>query len=87
MISIMFSISIGTTGLMFVLEKKDGLLDRSWVAGMTTVEIMIAHILTKLLVMFVQIFVLLIMASYAFKVAYFRIFCNFTTQFKFLVLI
>jgi hypothetical protein len=38
MVSIMFSLSIGVTGLMFVTEKKDGLLDRSWVAGMTTVE-------------------------------------------------
>ncbi len=68
MIAIMFSISIGTTGLMFVLEKKDGLLERSWVAGMTTVEIMVAHILAKLLVIFIQISILLIMASYAFKV-------------------
>jgi hypothetical protein len=33
MITIIFSLSIGLTGLMFVLEKKDGLLDRSWVAG------------------------------------------------------
>jgi hypothetical protein len=35
MVSIMFSLAIGVTGLMFVTEKKDGLLDRSWVAGIS----------------------------------------------------
>lgn len=33
MTTIIFSLSIGFTALLFVLEKKDGLLDRSWVAG------------------------------------------------------
>jgi ABC-type multidrug transport system permease subunit len=69
MVSIIFSLSIGVTGLMFVTEKKDGLLDRSWVAGMTTVEVMIGHVLAKLFVLIFQIFVLLMMASYAFDVS------------------
>ena len=33
MVTIVFSLSIGLTSLMFVLEKKDGLLDRSGIAG------------------------------------------------------
>ena len=33
MVTIVFSLSIGMTSLMFVLEKKDGLLDRSAIAG------------------------------------------------------
>ncbi len=70
MVSIIFSLSIGVTGLMFVTEKKDGLLDRSWVAGMTTVEVMIGHVLAKLFVLIFQIFVLLMMASYAFDVSW-----------------
>lgn len=33
MVTIIFSLSIGLTSLLFVLEKKDGILDRSAIAG------------------------------------------------------
>ena len=31
--SISFGMAIGLTALTFIVEKKEGLLDRSWVAG------------------------------------------------------
>ncbi|CAF1548597.1 unnamed protein product, partial [Didymodactylos carnosus] len=39
MISIIFFLAIGLTSLIFVVEKKEGLLERSWVAGMTLVSL------------------------------------------------
>ena len=40
MVTVMFTLSIGLTALMFVMEKKEGLFDRSLVAGVSTIEIM-----------------------------------------------
>ena len=68
MISIIFTITIGLTGLMFVIEKKEGLLDRSWVAGVHTIEIMFAHITSKLAIMLVQITCMLVISSLAFNI-------------------
>jgi len=68
MVTIIFSLSIGLTSLMFVLEKKDGLLDRSWIAGVSTPEIMIAFVMVKMIVLTVQISILLIMATFVFNV-------------------
>lgn len=68
MVTIVFSLSIGLTSLMFVLEKKDGLLDRSGIAGVTTLEIMIAHVLVKLTLLTVQIIILIGTAAFIFKV-------------------
>lgn len=68
MITIIFTLTIGLTALMFVIEKKEGLLDRSWVAGVTTIEIMSAHVTAKLLIMIVQITILIIIANLVFDV-------------------
>ncbi|CAF3240969.1 unnamed protein product [Rotaria sp. Silwood2] len=68
MISIIFFVAIGLTALIFVVEKKEGLLERSWIAGVTTVEIMLAHIIVKFFIQFIQITLLLIFADYIFKV-------------------
>lgn len=72
MITIIFSLSIGLTSLMFVLEKKDGLLERSGVAGVTTPEIMIAHVMVKLIVMTVQIVILIAIGTLVFNVKKFQ---------------
>jgi ABC-type multidrug transport system permease subunit len=68
MITIIFTITIGLTGLMFVIEKKEGLLDRSWVAGVHTIEIMAAHITAKLVIMTVQIIFLLAISIFVFNI-------------------
>jgi hypothetical protein len=45
MISIIFFLAIGLTALIFVVEKKEGLLEHSWIVGVTTVEVNLAHII------------------------------------------
>ena len=68
MISIIYFLAIGLTGLMFVVEKKEGLLERSWITGVTTVEIMLSHMIVKFLIQIIQIILLVIFAHYIFKV-------------------
>ena len=68
MVTIMFTFAIGLTSLMFVLEKKEGCLERNCVAGVSTIELMIAHVFAKVLVMLVQITLLLIIAEFVFNV-------------------
>jgi ABC-type multidrug transport system permease subunit len=68
MISIIYFIAIGLTGLMFVIEKKEGLLERSWICGVKTIEIMLSHMIVKFLIQFIQIILLVIFAHFIFKV-------------------
>ncbi|CAF1036976.1 unnamed protein product [Adineta steineri] len=68
MISIIFFLAIGLTALIFVVEKKEGLLERSWIAGVTTVEVMLAHIIVKFFIQFIQIILMIIFADVIFQV-------------------
>ncbi len=68
--------AVGLTALMFVVEKKEGLLERSWIAGVTTIEIMFAHIIVKIFIQFIQIIFLLIFAHLIFKVWFLFIIYN-----------
>jgi len=64
MISIIFFSAIGLTALIFVVEKKEGLLERGWIAGVTTVEVM----LVKFFVQFIQIILMVVFADIIFNV-------------------
>ncbi|CAG0897222.1 unnamed protein product [Darwinula stevensoni] len=55
MVMIIFYMALGLTAMAFVLERKQGLLQRSYVAGVTNVEVMVAYLATQILVMTVQI--------------------------------
>jgi ABC-type multidrug transport system permease subunit len=68
MVSIIFFLAVGLTALMFVVEKKEGLLERSWIAGVTTIEVMFAHIIVKFFIQLIQIAFLLIFAHFIFQV-------------------
>ncbi|CAF1454547.1 unnamed protein product [Rotaria sordida] len=68
MISIIFFLAVGLTALIFVVEKKEGLLERSWIAGVTTIEVMFAHIVVKFFIQAIQIILLLVFADVIFKV-------------------
>ncbi|XP_029691057.1 ABC transporter G family member 23 isoform X1 [Takifugu rubripes] len=59
-LSITFYLAVGLTALSFVLERKEGLLDRCWVAGVSSLETMLAHLFSQLLVISVQIILLLL---------------------------
>ncbi|XP_052062173.1 ABC transporter G family member 20-like isoform X2 [Mytilus californianus] len=69
-LSITFFMATGLTTLVFVTEKKEGLLDRCMVAGVSAFEIMLAHVFTQLIVMVVQVGLLLVFALIVFKVPY-----------------
>jgi len=70
MISIIFFLAIGLTALIFVVEKKEGLLERSWIAGVTTVEVMLAHIIVKFFIQFIQIILMVVFADVIFQVCF-----------------
>lgn len=68
MVTIIFVLSIGLTALIFVIEKKEGLLERTAVANVNTLELITAHITMKLIIMIFQTVVLLVIATVLFGV-------------------
>eukprot|EP00057_Strongylocentrotus_purpuratus_P015081 XP_011669555.1 PREDICTED: ABC transporter G family member 20 [Strongylocentrotus purpuratus] len=66
-ISIIFFLAVGLTSVTFVVERKEGLMDRIWVAGVSTCEVTIAHVSTQFLVISVQIAVVLLFTFQVFK--------------------
>uniref|UniRef100_A0A8C9WBM0 ABC transporter G family member 20-like n=1 Tax=Scleropages formosus TaxID=113540 RepID=A0A8C9WBM0_SCLFO len=67
-LSITFYLAVGLTALSFVLERKEGLLDRCWVAGVSSLETMLAHLFSQLFVISVQIALMLLLIFLVFKV-------------------
>ncbi|KAM9364212.1 ABC transporter G family member 23 isoform 1-T2 [Pholidichthys leucotaenia] len=67
-LSITFYLAVGLTALSFVLERKEGLLDRCWVAGVSSLETMLAHLFSQLFVISVQILMLLLFILLVFKI-------------------
>lgn len=68
MITIIFILTIGLTALMFVIEKREGLLERTTVAGINTFELILSHVSVKLIVMVFQTAVLLVISNFVFNV-------------------
>ena len=60
--------AVGLTALSFIIERKEGLLDRSWVAGVTATEVMLAHVVAQFAVMVVQVAAVLIFMIYVFEI-------------------
>ncbi|TKS85982.1 ABC transporter G family member 20 [Collichthys lucidus] len=67
-LSITFYLAVGLTALSFVLERKEGLLDRCWVAGVSSMETMLAHLFSQLFVISFQIILLLLFILLVFKI-------------------
>ncbi|XP_013876908.1 ABC transporter G family member 23 [Austrofundulus limnaeus] len=67
-LSISFYLAVGLTALSFVLERKEGLLDRCWVAGVSSMETMLAHLFSQLFVISVQIILMLLFILLVFKI-------------------
>ncbi|XP_078262086.1 ABC transporter G family member 20 [Rhinoraja longicauda] len=67
-LSITFFLALGLTTLSFVIERREGLMDRGWVAGVSSLEVMLAHTLSQLVTMTVQIILLLIFTFLVFKI-------------------
>ena len=67
-LSITYFMAVGLTALSFIIERKEGLLDRSWVAGVTATEVMLAHVIAQFVVMVVQVALVLVFMIYVFDV-------------------
>ena len=67
-LSIIFILACGLTALTLVIERKEGLMERTQVAGVTQVQIMAGQILLQFFVMSVQVSLLLVFAFLVFKI-------------------
>jgi ABC-type multidrug transport system permease subunit len=67
-LSIIFFMAVALTGSAFVTEKKEGMLDRSLVAGVTTGEVITAHMITQYVVMVGQTSLVLLFMIVVFEV-------------------
>ncbi|XP_072363224.1 ABC transporter G family member 23 [Scyliorhinus torazame] len=67
-LSIAFFLAVGLTALSFVIERREGLLDRCWIAGVSSLEIILAHAVFHLLTMTIQTALLLIFTFLVFKI-------------------
>lgn len=67
-ISITYVMATGLTALAFILEKRDGLLERSLVSGVTTSQILLAHASVQVLVMTIQIGLVLTFTFFVFEI-------------------
>ena len=77
MMTILYTVTLGLTALMFVIEKKEGLHERGFVSGVTTLEIMMGHVAVKFMIMIVQIVLMMIITIFAFDVRFKLIFLKF----------
>ncbi|KAL5460126.1 hypothetical protein EMCRGX_G033553 [Ephydatia muelleri] len=66
--SITFGISIGLTAVNLINERKEGLIDRTWVAGVNVTEIIIAQVVTQFFILLVQISLVVVVILYGFKI-------------------
>ncbi|XP_065372469.1 ABC transporter G family member 23 isoform X2 [Calliphora vicina] len=50
-LTIVFFLAVALTSSALIIERTEGLLDRSWVAGVTPAEILFSHVITQFVVM------------------------------------
>uniref|UniRef100_A0A673ZJ27 ABC transporter G family member 23-like n=1 Tax=Salmo trutta TaxID=8032 RepID=A0A673ZJ27_SALTR len=67
-LSITFYLAVGLTALSFVIERKEGLMDRCWVAGVSSLETVLAHLISQLFVISIQVILLLLLMLLVFKI-------------------
>ena len=71
-LSITYFMAVGLTSISFIIERKEGLLDRSWIAGVTSLEVMLAHVVAQFVVMVVQVGFVLVFMLLVFQVTRWR---------------
>lgn len=67
-ISISYVMATGLTALAFILERRDGLLERSLVSGVGTSQILLAHAVNQVVVMVIQICLVLGCTFFVFEI-------------------
>ncbi|XP_018319126.1 ABC transporter G family member 20 [Agrilus planipennis] len=67
-LTIVFFLAVALTSSALIIERMEGLLDRSWVAGVTPAEILFSHVMTQFVVMCGQTALVLIFMILVFGV-------------------
>ncbi|XP_014615605.1 PREDICTED: ABC transporter G family member 20 [Polistes canadensis] len=67
-LTIVFFLAVALTSSALIIERMEGLLDRSWVAGVTPGEILFSHVVTQFVVMCGQTALVLIFMILVFRV-------------------
>nr|XP_012136224.1 PREDICTED: ABC transporter G family member 20 isoform X1 [Megachile rotundata] len=67
-LTIVFFLAVALTSSVLIIERMEGLLDRSWVAGVTPGEILFSHVVTQFVVMCGQTALVLIFMILVFNV-------------------
>nr|CAD7448675.1 unnamed protein product [Timema bartmani] len=67
-LTIVFFLAVALTSSALIIERTEGLLDRSWVAGVTPFEILFSHVMTQFVVMCGQTALVLIFMILVFGV-------------------
>ena len=68
-LGIIYILAVGNTALLFVEERKDGLLERSFVAGAKSYHLLAAHVTIQTLIIFVQAVIVLFFAFVVFRIS------------------
>ena len=67
-LTIVHSMSLGYSAMIIIMERNEGLLDRTWIAGVTPGEFALAHFLVSLVVNLLQVIVTLVFTILVFQV-------------------
>ena len=54
--------------MVLIQERKEGLMDRTWVAGVNVAEIIISQVVTQFFILLVQIILMLVFVLWVFQV-------------------
>uniref|UniRef100_T1IGT9 Uncharacterized protein n=1 Tax=Strigamia maritima TaxID=126957 RepID=T1IGT9_STRMM len=68
LVTVLFYLAVSLTAMSFIMDKREGLLDRCYVSGATSFEIMCGHILTQLGVMVIHVGTVLILSTEGFDI-------------------
>ncbi|XP_071958454.1 ABC transporter G family member 20-like isoform X2 [Antedon mediterranea] len=67
-LSIVFFLAVSMTSITFILERKEGLLERTWVAGAKATEVMLSHVVVQFVIIAVQTAIVLVFILLIFDV-------------------
>ena len=68
-LTIVHSMALGYSAMIIIIERNEGLIDRTWVAGVSAAEISLAHLLVSLLITLIQVILCLIFMLVVFQVS------------------
>jgi ABC-type multidrug transport system permease subunit len=68
-IAIEFGIAIGLTAFSFIIERNEGLLERTLAAGINVMQMVVAQVAVQIVVLVGQTILMAVVLIYGFKVA------------------